>query len=153
MKCRIFRPGHLWINFNIVLFLGYTLFGIPSFFWPAPLRNFGFILLHLATLAVDVFVVYGLIKGKFRINYLIVLISLLMVVHLLLFIFLPLGMVLAYIGPSRAFYTLFLTLTSQFGGGKFSSYALMAFNSVMVLIHLKNIYYFRRRDVAALFHA
>jgi len=153
MKYRIFRPGRLWINFNIVLFLGYTLFGIPSFFWPAPLRNFGFILLHLATLAVDLFVVYGLIMGKFRINYLIVLISLLMVVHLLLFIFVPLGMVLAYIGPSRAFYTLFLTLTSQFGGGKFSSYALMAFNSVMVLIHLRNICYFRRKNVAALFHA
>jgi len=153
MKYRIFRPGHLWINFNIVLFLGYTLFGIPSFFWPAPLRNVGFILLHLATLAVDVFVVYGLIMGKFRINYLIVLISLLMVVHLLLFVFVPLGMVLAYIGPSRAFYTLFITITSQFGGGKFSLYALMTFNSVMVLIHLKNIFYFRRKDVAALFHA
>ena len=152
MKYRIFRPGHLWINFNIVLFLGYTLFGILSFFWPAPLRNVGFILLHLATLAVDVFVVYGLIMGKFRINYLIVLISLLMVAHLMLFIFVPLGMVLAYISPSRAFYTLFLTLTSQFGDGKFSSCALTAFNSVMVLIHLKNIHYFRRKDVAALFH-
>jgi len=152
MKHRIFRPGHSWVNFNIVLFCGYSLFAVPSFFWPAPLRNFWFILLHLATLAVDVFVVYGLIAGKFRINYLIVLISIVMVAHLLLFIFVPLGMVLAYIGPSRAFYTLFLTLMSQFGGGKFSSYALMAFNSVMVVIHLKNISYFGRKDAAALFH-
>jgi hypothetical protein len=153
MKHLIFRPGCLWINFNIALFCGYTIFAVPSFFWPVPLKNVGFIFLHLLTLLVDIFVVYGLVVRRFRINYLIVLISIVMVAHLLLFIFVPLGMVLAYIGPSRAFYTLFLTLMSQFGGGKFSSYALMAFNSVMIVIHLKNISYFRRKDVAALFHA
>ncbi len=153
MRFRIFRPGHFWINFNVVLFLGYTLFGIPSFFWPTPLRNPVFIFLHLATLAVDLFVVYGLIMGKFRVNYLIVLISLLMVAHLLVFILVPLGMVVAYIGPSRAFYTLFLNVTAQFGSGKFSSHALTAFNSFMVLIHLRNISYFRRRKVALLFHS
>lgn len=153
MKYSIFRPGYFWINFNIVLFFGYSIFAIPSFFWPAPLKNVVFIMLHFATLGVDVFVLYGLIVRRFRINYLVVLISLLMVAHLLLFIFLPLGMVLAYIGPSRAFYTLFLTLTSQFGGEKVSSWALTAFNSAMVLVHFRNILYFRRKEVAALFHA
>lgn len=151
MKFLVFGPGCFWINFNIVLFLGYSIFAIPSFFWPTPLRNPVFILLHLATLAVDLFVLYGLIVRRFRINYLIVLISFLMVAHLLLFIFVPLGMVLAYLGPSRAFYTLFLNLASRFGGEKFSSYALLAFNSAMALIHLGNIFYFRRRQVAALF--
>ncbi len=153
MKRKIFGSGHLWINFNIILFSGYVLFGILSFFIPAPIQSIWLILGHLAGLIVDLFVIYGLVLKKFRINYLIIIISFFMVLHLLLFIFVPLGMVLAYIGPSRAFYTLFPMMLSMLGGERFISSALTLFNSAMVVIHLINIFYFTRKNIADLFRA
>lgn len=151
MRQKIFKLEHPWINFNIILFSGYVLFGIPSFFWPTPLTGIWFILLHFTTLLVDIFVIYGLIAGRFRVNYLIVVISILMVAHLVVFIFVPLGMVIAYMGPSRAFYSFFLIVTHTVGGSKLSSYALTSFNSLMIVIHLVNIFYFKRKNVAELF--
>jgi hypothetical protein len=148
---RILHPAHPWISFNIALFSAYTIFGILSFFLPAPLNNTAFISLHLGTLIVNVIVIFGLIKRMPFIHYLIAMISTFMIVHLLIFIFIPLGMSLAYIAPSRAFYALFINLTASLGGERFSSYSLVIFNCTMVLIHGINVYYFTRKKVAVLF--
>ena len=148
---RIFPPAHPWITFNIALFSIYALFGILSFFLPTPLYNTGFIALHLGTLIVNFIVIFGLIKKMPLMHYGIAMISALMIVHLLIFLIVPLGMSLAYIAPSRAFYALFITLTSLLGGERFCSYSLVIFNSTMALIHGINVYYFTRKNVALLF--
>ncbi len=145
------RPGHLWINFNIIIFSSYVLFGIGSFFWPTLLNNIWFILLHLSTLIINLFIVYGLLKRTFRINYLLSIVSFLMIVHLFIFIFEPLSMGLAYIGPGRSFYTLFSIVLSMIGRERFLYYALLSFNLTMVIVHLINICYFTRKKVAEAF--
>lgn len=143
--------GHPWIDFNVLLFSGYALFGVCSFFKPTLLGNIWFILLHFVTLTIYLAIAYGLATKRFRINYVVVAVSSLMAVHLFIFLFAPLGMGLAYIGPSRAFYALFLAFFSFIGWEGFSSLALTLFNAVMFLVHLINICYFTRRKVAALF--
>lgn len=145
------KAGSFWINFNIILFSGYALFGIGSFFWPTLLNNIWFILLHLATLIINLFIVYGLLKRRFQINYLISIVSFLMIIHLFIFIFRPLSMELAYIGPGRSFYTLFSLLLSLIGWERFLFYALLSFNITMVIVHLINLCYFTRKKVAEIF--
>lgn len=145
------RPGSFWINFNIILFSGYALFGIGSFFWPTLLNNIWFILLHLATLIINLFIIYGLLKRTFRINYLISIVSFLMIVHLFIFISEPLSMGLAYIGPGRSFYMLFSIVLSIIGGDRFLYYAVLSFNLTMVIVHLINLCYFTRKKIADIF--
>jgi hypothetical protein len=144
-------PRHLWIGFNIALFSGYAVLGIPSFFWPSPLKENWVILLHLLTLLVEAAIVYGLIRRVAGTNYLVALIAPLMMAHLLIFTFVPLGIQLAYIGPSRAFYTLLIKGMSRLGGGKYIFYSLSAFNLLLTLIHGINLFYFTRRRVARMF--
>jgi hypothetical protein len=141
----------LWINFNILLFSGYTLFGISSFFWPTLLNNIWFILLHLATLIINSIIVYGLVMRRLRINYLISIVSFLMIIHLFIFIFEPLSMELAYIGPGRSFYTLLSIALSIIVGERFIYRSLLLFNLTMVLVHVINLCYFTRRKVAEMF--
>lgn len=144
-------PGHLWIDFNIVLFSGYAALGVPSFFWPSPLEETWIILLHLLTLLMEIAVVYGLVRRIVGTNYLVALISPIMIAHLILFTFVPLGIQFAYIGPSRAFYNLFIHGMARIGGGRLLFYSLTAFNIFMMLIHGINLCYFTRRRVAEMF--
>ena len=64
----------------------------------------------LATLLVNIYAAYGLATMRQPIYMLVAVISILMATHLLIFLFVPLGMSLAYIGPSRAFYAGLLAL-------------------------------------------
>lgn len=100
---------------------------------------------------INLFIVYGLLKRTFRINYLISIVSFLMIIHLFIFIFVPLGIGLAYIGPSRSFYTLFIILFSMIGWKRFLPYLLLSFNLTMVIVHLINLCYFTRKKVADMF--
>lgn len=152
MVSSIGRWGLWWVRLNGVLFGGYALFGMVSLVWPARLPGFWFPPMHLATLAVNLWIVYALLKQRFRINYVVVFVSAMMIGHLLIFIFSPLGMALAYIGPSRSFYALFLAVLTRFAGERVLPMALLAFNLLMLLVHLANIWYFSRRKVAAGFY-
>lgn len=145
------RPRHLWIDFNIGLFSGYALLGIPSLFWPSPLRENWAILLHLTTLLIEAAIVYGLARRVVGTNYLVAITAPLMIAHLLIFTFVPLGIQVAFIGPSRAFYTLFIKVVSKAGGGSLLFYFLTAFNLLLTLIHGINLFYFTRRRVAGMF--
>jgi hypothetical protein len=145
------RPRHLWINFNIVLFSGYALLGIPSFFWPSPLRENWVILLHILTLVIEAAIVYGLIRRVVGTNYLVAVTAPIMISHLLIFTFVPLGIQFAFMGPSRAFYTFFIKGMSKIGGGGFLFYSLTAFNMLLMLIHGINLCYFTRRKVSGIF--
>jgi len=145
------RQGSLWINLNIILFSGYILFGIGSFFWPTPLNNIWFILLHFATLMINLLIVYGLLMKRFRINYLVSIVSFLMILHLFIFIFRPLSMELAPISPGRSFYSFFSIVSSMIIRERFIPYAILSFNLTMVIVHLINICYFTRKKVADIF--
>ncbi len=151
MKHTISWVGRLWINFNIALFSGYAIFGAISLFWPHIIKNVFFILLHVATLIVNIVVVYGLVKRRLSINYLIAIISPLMIMHLIVFISVPLGIEFAFVGPSRAFYLLFFYTVSIIAGKDFMFPSFVAFNLVMVVINLINLCFFLRRRVADMF--
>lgn len=144
------RGGH-WVNFNIALFSGYALFSVGSFFWPEILHFSWIFVLHLATLFVYLLVVFGLATRSLRVNYLVALISPIMIAHLFVFTTVPLGIQFAYIGPSRSFYTLFFFVVSKVGGEGSTFYAFIAFNVLMALVHGVNICYFTRKKVAAMF--
>lgn len=151
MGPRILIPGHPWINFNIVLFCAYAAFGVLSFFVPEPLSRGWVILLHLGTLLAYLLVAYGLIRKVFRINHVVAVISALMIVHLLIFTFVPLGIQFAYLGPSRSFYALLLRAAALAVGERNTLYVLVGFNVLMMLVHGINICYFSSRKTAALF--
>lgn len=142
---------HVWINLNIVLYSGYTVFGLASFFWPTPLNNILYIVLHLVTLAVYITIVYGLAARRFPFNYLVAFVSPFMVAHLIAFTLSPLGMELAYLGPSRSFYSFYLTCFSFIMNVKRLVISLMVFNIVSIIVHTVNFCYFMRRNTAKLF--
>jgi hypothetical protein len=74
-----------------------------------------------------------------------------MTMHLLIFIVHPLGMGLAYLGPSRAFYMLFILLLSRCADQRRIGHWILVFNISMACVHVFNIVYFTRRTVRALF--
>jgi hypothetical protein len=98
--------------------------------------------LHVATLLVNIYVVYGLATMRHSIHFLVAVISLLMAAHLFIFLFAPLGMLFAYIGPSRAFYAGLLALTTRSVGEKGVTAVLAVFNLAMLLIQIVNACYF-----------
>jgi hypothetical protein len=141
----LFQPRPFWINVNIVLFSGYAIFGIASFFLPSPMRLSWLFPLHVATLLVNIYVVYGLATMRHSIHFLVTVISLLMATHLFIFLFEPLGMLFAYIGPSRAFYAGLLALATRFVGEKGVTAVLAVFNLAMLLIQIANTCYFMKK--------
>jgi hypothetical protein len=145
----LFQPRPLWINVNIALFSGYAIFGIASFFLPSPMRLSWFFALHVATLLVNIYVVYGLATMRHSIYFLVAVISLLMAAHLFIFLFVPLGMLFAYIGPSRAFYAGLLALASRSVGEKGVTAVLAVFNLAMLLIQIVNACYFKKKAETA----
>jgi hypothetical protein len=89
-----------------------------------------------------------------RINYLVVLTSLLMAVYLAIFITSPLGLGFAYLGPSRSFYSLFIIVMSLIAGEGAAGTSILVFNIAMACVHVINVVYFSyfsRRSVATLF--
>lgn len=143
--------GTFWIKFNTVLFSAYASFGVISFFWPSVLDSLWLVLLHLATLAVNVLIVYGLARRTLRINYLVAVVSPLMIANLLIFTLNPLNVQLAYLGPSRSFYSAFLSLVSLLGGGRLILAAFVGFNAAMAAVHIANLFYFTRKRTAEMF--
>ncbi len=138
----LFQPRPFWINVNIALFSGYAIFGIASFFLPAPMRLFRFFALHTATLLVNIYVIYGLATMRRSIHFFVAIISLVMAAHLFIFLFVPLGMQLAYIGPSRAFYAGLLVCATRLVGEKGVTAVLAAFNLAMLIVQIINACYF-----------
>lgn len=151
MEKSISRGQNLWISVNVVLFSGYAFFGVASLFWPTSLEIMWFIPLYLVSIAAYIMVMYGLIKKKFYANYLAAFLSPLMIAHLIVFSFAPLGMELAYMGPSRSFYSFFLFFLSHFFEERHLFYTLIGFNIVSMVIHSVNLFYFTRRKTAQLF--
>jgi len=141
----LFQPRPFWINVNIVLFSGYAIFGIVSFFRPFPMRLSWFFALQVATLFVNIYVIYGLATMRHSIHFLVAVISLLMAAHLLAFLFIPLGIMFAYIGPSRAFYAGLLALATWSVGEKGATAVLSVFNLAMLIIQIVNAYYFIKK--------
>ncbi len=141
----LFQPRPFWINVNIAFFSGYAIFGIASFFLPAPMRFSRFFALHAATLLVNIYVVYGLATMRRSIHFLVAIISLFMAAHLFIFLFVPLGMQLAYIGPSRAFYAGLLACAARLVGEKGATAVLAAFNLTMLIAQIINACYFIKK--------
>ncbi len=141
----LFQPRPLWINVNIALFAGYALFGIASFFLPSLMRLSWVLPLHIATLIVNICVVYGLATMRHSVFFFVAVISILMAAHLLIFLFAPLGMSLAYIGPSRAFYAGLLRLAARSVGEKGLRAVLTLFNLAMLCIQIVNAFYFMKK--------
>ena len=141
----------LWISFNIVLFSAYALFGVFSVFLPTPLENIWLYSLHLAGLLFTLAVLYGLVKRRYWIIFLILPFSVGMILHLATFIVFPLSMAIAYIGPSRSFIALISLTLSRIGAIHLFSSFFLAFNCAMIMVHLVNIIFFLRRDTAMLF--
>jgi hypothetical protein len=145
------RGGDLWIKFNTVLFSAYASFGVISLFWPSVIDSIWLVFLHLATLAVNLLIVYGLSRRALRINWLVAVVSLLMIANLLIFTLNPLNVQLAYLGPSRSFYSAFLSLVSLLGGGRLILAAFVGFNVAMAAVHVANLFYFTRKRTAEMF--
>ena len=140
-----------WIAFNIVLFSLYAVFDTASFFWPRMVDAWWIIILYTATVFVNCLIVFGLIISFPRTNYIVAFVSFLMIVHLVIFIAYPLGIGFAYLGPSRAFYSLFIMAMSAIAKKGTVGTILLAFNIAMICVHGINVVYFTRRSVAALF--
>lgn len=140
-----------WLHFNIILFSLYALFGAISFIWPSVIENMWLTLMHIATLLVDLLIVYGLIMRVPRTNYLVTVISLLMFVHLLVFIVAPLSMAVAYIGPSRSFYSLIAVAVSSTMGERYVNVSITVFNAAILFVHGANVCFFSRRKTGELF--
>lgn len=151
MGPRALITRHPWITFNVALFSSYAAFGVLSFFVPQPLEMGWAIPLHLGTLLAYLLVAYGLVRKIFRMNYVVAAISALMVVHLLIFTFVPLGIQFAYLGPSRSFYFLLLHGAARAAGERNTLYILVGFNVLMMFVHGINICYFSSGKTAALF--
>ena len=139
-----FQPRPFWINVNIVLFSGYAIFGYASFFLPSPMRLSWFFVLHVAMLIVNIYVVYGLATMRHPFHFLVAVISILVIAHLFIFLFAPLGLLFEYIGPSRAFYTGLLALATMSAGERGVIAVLAIFNLAMLLILIVNIIYFMK---------
>jgi len=146
-RCR----EHVWIKVNIVLYSGYAVFGLASFFWPTPIRSTVYIILHVVTLAVYGAIIYGLAARRFPVNYAVVIISPFMIAHLIAFTLSPLGMELAYMGPSRSFYFFYLTMFSLIMSENALGYSLIIINMISIFIHAVNFCYFMRKNTAKLF--
>ncbi len=131
-----------WVHFNIVMFSAYALFGALSLFWPSVLERLWLYPLHLGGLAFNCAIIYGLARRKLWTSPLIVVYGAGMIAHLLVFIFVPISMAIAYIGPSRSFYSLAITVLSLAGGEEYATAGITVFNAVMVLVHLINIFFF-----------
>jgi hypothetical protein len=141
----LFQPRPLWVNVNVVLFLGYALFGIASLFLPSRMRLSWFVPLHIATLIVNVYVAWGLVNMQRPIYYLVAVISFLMAAHLVAFLFAPLGMAIAYLGPSRAFYAGLLALATKLAGEKGAAAVIVVFNAAMLVVQIVNVHYFIKK--------
>lgn len=124
------------------MFSAYALFGILSFVWPTILGKIWLNLSHLAGLALDFLLLYCLMKRKFWALLLVPAFSFAMILHLLVFIFSPLSVAIAYIGPSRSFYTLFITVLAKAGAEEYSAVSMTGFNAAMVLFHTVNLMVF-----------
>ena len=148
---RLVSLHYPWITVNILLFSGYAIFDVASFFWPSGESNVWILFLYFITLAVNLLIVYGLIRKTARILYLVVLVSFLMLLHLLIFILHPLGIEVAYLGPSRSFYFLFISVMAGVVAETRIGHAVLLFNLVMVCVHVINVVYFTRKKVVALF--
>jgi len=146
-RCR----EHVWIKVNIVLYSGYAVLGLTSFFWPTPIRSMVYIMLHIVTLAIYGAIVYGLAARRFPVNYAVVIISPFMIAHLIAFTLSPLGMELAYMGPSRSFYFFYLKIFALIMSENALAYSLIIFNIISIFIHAVNFCYFMRKDTAKLF--
>lgn len=140
-----------WITVNIILFSLYSVFDAASFFWPRMVNAWWIIILYAATVFINGLIVFGLLTRFPRTNYLVAFVSFLMVVHLLIFISYPLGLSFAYLGPSRAFYSLFIMVMSAIAGRGTVGTVLLAFNIVMTCVHGINVVYFTLRSTAVLF--
>lgn len=140
-----------WVYFNIVLFSAYALFGTVSLFWPGLLERLWLYPFHLGGLIFNLATVYGLIRRRFWATILIVLYAAGMIAHLLVFIFVPISMVAAYVGPSISFYSLVIMVLSLAGAGEYAALVISVFNAVMVLVHAVNIWFFLRSETAEMF--
>lgn len=140
-----------WIQFNIAMFSAYSFFGVLSLFWPTPLARIWLYPLHMAGLGFNLAILYGLVRKTSWAVYLVLFMSFSMVLHLLVFIFAPLSMSLAYIGPSRSFYSMFISSIAYFGMG--DSFVLLnnIFNSAMVVAHVANLLFFLRKETLEFF--
>ncbi len=140
-----------WIQFNIAMFSAYSFFGVLSLFWPTPLVRIWLYPLHMAGLGFNLAILYGLVRKTSWAVYLVLFMSFSMALHLLVFIFAPLSMSLAYIGPSRSFYSMFISSIAYFGMG--DSFVLLnnIFNLVMVLAHVANFLFFLRKETLDVF--
>jgi hypothetical protein len=145
------RLTRIWIQINIFMFSAYFLFGVLSLFWPSTLERVLLYPLHAGGLAYNALVLYGLLMKRRWSVYLVQFFSFSMVIHLLIFIFVPLAMSLAYIGPSRSFYAVFIYLVSLAGLGEMFSVINTTFNSFMALLHLVNLFFFMRKKTAEQF--
>lgn len=151
MKLQKNCKDHVWLRVNIFLYAGYAAFGLASLFWPTPLHNPVYITLHLVTLVIYVAIVYGLVMRRFPMNYLVVFVSPFMIAHLIAFTLSPLGMELAYLGPSRSFYSFYLTVFASLLNENALIYSIIVFNVISMIIHAINFCYFMRKKTARLF--
>ena len=140
-----------WIWFNIALFSAYTFFGVLSLFWPVPLIRLWLYPLHMGGLAFNLAILYGLARKKSWVVYLVLFMSFAMVLHLLVFILAPLSMALAYIGPSRSFYSVFIHAIAYFGLEHSFTLINSIFNSTMVMLHVANFLFFLRGETLDFF--
>lgn len=145
------RWAVLWIKINIVMFFSYFLFGLISFFWPSPLAELWLYPLHLAGLALDLLILYGLYRKRPWIILLVPVFSFAMILHLVAFIFVPLSLSIAYIGPSRSFYTLMIHILSAAGAEGYSAISMAMFNAVVLVLHAANIAFFVGKRAARMF--
>lgn len=139
-----------WFRFNIVMFSAYALFGTLSLFWPSALERLWLYPLHLGGLAFNLAILYGLARRRLWTTILIVLYGAGMVAHLLIFIFVPISMAIAYVGPSRSFYTLVIDALSHAGAGQYAMDTVRAFNALMALVHTINIFFFLKSGATVL---
>jgi hypothetical protein len=135
----------------VALFCAYALFGALSLFWPGPLEKPWLYPLHLAGLAFNLAVVYGLAGRRRWAPPLVVLFALGMIAHLLVFMLVPISMAIAYVGPSRSFYTLAIRLISGAGAEGYAMRALWLFNATMTLVHGANVWFFLRSETVGMF--
>ncbi len=136
------RVAVSWVYFNVAMFSAYALFGSISLFWPSALNRPWLYPLHLGGLAFNFAVIYGLLRKRPWTSLLIVLYAVGMIAHLVVFILVPLSMVIAYVGPSRSFYTLMIMALPLLDAKEHSVLVASAFNAVMVLVHAINIWFF-----------
>lgn len=140
-----------WVHFNIAMFSAYAFFGAVSLFWPSAIEWPWLYPFHLAGLAFNILVIYGLIRKMPWTRVLIVVYAAGMIAHLVVFILVPISMAIAYVGPSRSFYSMVIRGMSLVGAEEYSMLAISAFNAAMVLVHSLNIWVCLRSKSAEIF--